>query len=265
MEEIILRFHQIGKKIFEELNNHSLVNCRKVNGSWRNFIDGEKTISFRIIKSYSNVPNTYLDKKFGKANCNTVRELARNVQHVYSLSYKTMYDNNESKVMIKHLRAHNEGHERHIPGRYVTYCKISKRNGTVITVPLTLKVNQKTRRLLDYGKLVLTSMGLTLHNPTNPKDFFGTTPLHHAAKIGYLHVCKLIAENVQDLKNIPASKFNVRSFLKFDQTQYYHERNPADVFGVTPLDLAQKNDHSSLIEYFQSIYEEPSKKRVKRE
>ena len=83
MEEVLMRFHQIGKKIFEELNNQSLINCKKVSGSWRNFIDGEKTVFFRIIKFYTNVPDTYLDKKFGKANLNIVRELAKNIQHVY--------------------------------------------------------------------------------------------------------------------------------------------------------------------------------------
>ena len=106
MEEVLLRFPQIGKKIFEELNNQSLMNCRKVNESWRKFIDGEKTVSFRIIKVYTNVPDTYLHKKFGRANLNVVRELAKKIQHVYRISTTSMYNYEESKgICTRHLLA----------------------------------------------------------------------------------------------------------------------------------------------------------------
>ena len=53
MEEVLLRFPHIGKKIFEELDNERLMKCREVNESWRGFIDGEKIVPFRIIKSLS--------------------------------------------------------------------------------------------------------------------------------------------------------------------------------------------------------------------
>ena len=79
-----MRFHQLGKKIFEELDNQSLTKCKEINESWRGFIDGEKTVPFRIIKSLTNVPESYLDKKFGKTDLDSVRELVKNVQHVCS-------------------------------------------------------------------------------------------------------------------------------------------------------------------------------------
>ena len=83
MEEVLVRFHQIGKRIFEELDNQSLTKCREVNESWRGFIDGEKTVPFRIIKSLTNVHESYLDKNFGKLDLDTVKELVIDFPHVY--------------------------------------------------------------------------------------------------------------------------------------------------------------------------------------
>ena len=84
MEEVLLRFHQIGKKIFEELDNQSLTKCQEVNETWRLFIEGKKTLPFRIIKSLTNIPDDYLKKKFGKADLASVTELVKNIQHAYS-------------------------------------------------------------------------------------------------------------------------------------------------------------------------------------
>ena len=84
MEEVLMRFHQIGKQIFEELNNQSLAKCREVNETWRLFIEGKKTLPFRIIKSLTNIPDDYLKKKFGKADLASVTELVKNIQHAYS-------------------------------------------------------------------------------------------------------------------------------------------------------------------------------------
>ena len=76
-----------------------------------------------------------------------------------------------------------------------------------------------------------------------PSNLVVLALLHVAAQKGYLNVCKLIAENVQ-------------------------EKNPEDCFGVTPLQLAAKNGHSSLVTYFHSLLDdvkEPRKKRRKQD
>ena len=89
-----------------------------------------------------------------------------------------------------------------------------------VCVPVRIPVheNEKPENLLEElntGKLVLTALGLSKPNPTNPVNCGGMTLLHFAAKKGYLNVCKLIAENVQ-------------------------EKNPEDCFGVTQLQLSGK-------------------------
>ena len=94
---------------------------------------------------------------------------------------------------------------------------------------------------LDTGELILTSNGLSKPHPVNPSIVFGMTALHYAAKNGYLNVCKLIAENVQ-------------------------EKNPKDLGGQTPLEIAEAMGHSSVVEYFQkllNVVEEPRQKKRK--
>ena len=178
MEEILLRFHQIGKKIFEQLDNQSLTKCREVNESWRGFIDGEKTVPFRIIKSLTNVPDGYLDKNFGKINLDSVTELVKDIQHVYGAFHQV-----------------KQSFEMFFPGKELTYLKkyvnVLKQQGTELDEKFVLQQ-------VNTGKLILTPNGLREPNPINPPIVFGMTTLHYAAKNSYLNVCKLIAENVQE-------------------------------------------------------------------
>ena len=54
MEEILMRFPQIGEKILLNLDDESLQNCRRVNLTWKHFIEDptQKQICIRIIKQY---------------------------------------------------------------------------------------------------------------------------------------------------------------------------------------------------------------------
>ena len=219
MEEVLWRFHQIGKKIFKELDNQSLAKCREVNESWRGFIDGEKTVPFRIIKSLTNVPDAYLDKKFGEVDLGSVTELVKDIRHVYC-SFNAVRQSCTNFFPDKQWAC-----------RMIR--TLLRQNGIVLTKKLLAQLNT--------GKLIITSNGLSKPDPVNPSIVFGMTTLHYAAKNGYLNVCKLIAENVQ-------------------------EKNPKDFAGATPLQMAEQRGHSSVVEYFQTFFnvvEEPGQKRRK--
>ena len=219
MEEVLLRFHQIGKKIFEELDNQRLTKCREVNESWRGFIDGEKTVPFRIIKSLTNVPDAYLDKKFGKIDMDSMKELVKDIQHIYSS-----------------FNAVRQNFTICFPEKLWAYPRIRAlltQNGIILS--------ESQLAQLNTGKLIITSNGLSKPDPVNPSIVFGMTALHYAAQNGYLNVCKLIAENIQD-------------------------KNPKDFGGQTPLQMAERRGHSSVVEYFKTLFnvvEEPKQKRVK--
>ena len=188
MEEVLVRFHQIGKRIFEELDNKSLTKCREVNESWRGFIDGEKTVPFRIIKSLTNVHESYLNKNFGKVDLDSVKELVKNVQHVYS-DFNKLHRNFEIKASKTCNRE---------------FMILSKKDGyRMATIIPPVEVDEKQLAELNIGKLFLSPgawgimVSKSISDPFNP-DVFCTTALHIAAEEGYLNVCKLIAENVHE-------------------------------------------------------------------
>ena len=49
MEEVILRFPHLGLQIFQELDVGSLLNCKQVGRSWKNFIETEKTLNDKFV------------------------------------------------------------------------------------------------------------------------------------------------------------------------------------------------------------------------
>ena len=57
MEDFIFRFPHIAEKIFEQLDNKSLANCREVTKSWHNFLDEINLIWIRIV----NIPTILCD------------------------------------------------------------------------------------------------------------------------------------------------------------------------------------------------------------
>ena len=54
MEEVVLRFPQIGEEIFDSLDEKSLQNCREVCRTWKNFIEdpNHKLLWIQIIKKH---------------------------------------------------------------------------------------------------------------------------------------------------------------------------------------------------------------------
>ena len=235
MEEVFLRFCHIGKKIFEELDNGNLMKCREVNESWRDFIDGEKTVPFRIIKCLTNVPDSYLKKNFGKVDLDSVTELVKNIQHVYSEVHDeqlnfTANGSRVGKLWVLNIEREKNGKKLKTIKRLINGDLFLTPTSNATPVPIDLDENLLAK--LSAEKLFLNSAGnVSESHPINPSNGFGDqTALHIAAKNGYLDVCKLIAENIE-------------------------EKNPQDYWGTTPLQVAEDNDQFFIVEYFQTLLE----------
>ena len=61
---------------------------------------------------------------------------------------------------------------------------------------------------------------------TNPKDCFGDTPLHEAARWGHIDICQSIIANI-----------------KKKYFWYFTNVNPKNVDGITPLHVAARFGH----------------------
>ena len=62
MEELFARFPHISEKIFQQLDDKSLTNCREVSKSWQEFLDSKNMSWIRIVDFPTSLAfgNTYL-------------------------------------------------------------------------------------------------------------------------------------------------------------------------------------------------------------
>lgn len=143
MEEVLLRFGHLGKKIFDNLDIQSLKNCSEFRQSWKDFIHREKLLSFQIIKFYSSLPDASIRKILSKSDSNQAAELANNVTLVYK---KIPFNNSDT------------------PLHFAAECGF-----------------------LEICEMIMENM-----EEKNPQNNSWVTPLHEAASEGHLEVCKLI-------------------------------------------------------------------------
>ena len=79
LEEIMFGYPKLGKKILQELDDLSLVHCREVNRSLKNFVEGQNFYNLRLIKSLTNCSDESLMKILQKSNSDFITEFGSNV------------------------------------------------------------------------------------------------------------------------------------------------------------------------------------------
>ena len=82
MEEIITRFPHLGEQIFDQLNRKNLQKCRKVEESWKIFIDRQKFPWIRVIKKHLKLDKDWKEV-VQRSNVEIVKNLASAVYDHY--------------------------------------------------------------------------------------------------------------------------------------------------------------------------------------
>ena len=85
MEEVLLRFSDIGEAILDLLNEKSLQNCKKVDRAWKNFIESpnQKFLWIQIIKKHEKdlIIKNYItggpNRIWNKLKINDLRDFAK--------------------------------------------------------------------------------------------------------------------------------------------------------------------------------------------
>ena len=159
INEVLTRFPHIGKQIFANLDDQNLTKCREVCDPWMTFLDNEKLIWTRMILSYIEETNSWNWQKFlSTTSTHILFKIARRI----SLFYK-----NEEICTSFPGSIHVEMSPLHFAAMMyddTNYCVNLIKNYTI----------------------------------NHPKDESGMTPLHYAAKYGYISICQLLLEKFTD-------------------------------------------------------------------
>ena len=188
MEDILLRFPQITKQIFSNLDTKSLVKSREVSTSWKHAIEDRKYFWVRMIKATACHKGAPLSKKlWGRslenATTNSIRELAN------------IYMRDELKIMK------NQGIT---PLHFASLTKIIDvfQEFFGLANKKNLADNSGTTPLhfaAFVGNLQVCQLIINNVEDKNPKTSDGSTPLSIAAQNGHLEVCHFITSSMKKI------------------------------------------------------------------
>ena len=223
MEEVLLRFPHLGEKIFEELDNLVLTNCRTICKSWKDFIEENKIVQFRIVKKYTDCSELALKKFCSKTNVETIAN-----QSVIDYRHRPRWDFQLSGFTPLHAAATNG----HLINCQLMIENLSDKN------PKTNNERTPLNLAAIRGHYEVFKLFFEIVPEKNPKMSIEEqckTPFHDAARNGRLDICQYILENLGNI-------------------------SPTDFQGDTPLHDAASNGH---FEVFKLIFENVEKKNPK--
>ena len=213
--EIFMRFPHIGDRIFEKLDNQSLTKFRLVCKSWTNFVDDQRKfwvrrIQAKIFMSHSSITKVLLKKplEFLKE----VDDCSRFWNYM-----KTEYTEEVMSHQIFHVLTYcNQGYGKFL--WQLMFDNITNKNpiDPIIGYTVLHIIAQSFPREIEKFRMIIEQV-----EDKNPKVNLDHTPLHFAAKRGYIEICKLILEHVTD-------------------------KSPRNHFGDTPFSLAKESGHAEI-------------------
>ena len=227
MDNIISRFPGLAEKIFDRLDNESLVNSRTVSRPWSEFTEKEMFFLKRIIKKliggYENFQETW-KLVMKKADMEMMNELA---------------------LAVKFFLSQHPGNCRDEEN-----CK----HRAVPRSPLHVAANA--------GQVALCEFILKITKDKNPgmkmDKFEGLTPLHNAACHGHLLICSMIMDEIQDKNpgdkdgytplHAAAAGGHLETF-KMIMNKAGSDINPSDNEGWTPLHSAANCDQREMCKF----------------
>ena len=211
IDGFILKFPDVARDIFKELNNESLTTCRSVSRLWRDYLDDQKFCWVRMIQRYrKNMGNAYQQwkKVFKNTPVEFAKEISVSTQQFFTSSFLHL---DTSRIEFHWSPLHIAAAQGNLDLCKYIFEKIKNTQPRIQYKWTALHVAAK------LGHEEICEFLMVNLEDKNPSDQNGKTPFHYAAERGYTNICRLIIENVDD-------------------------KNPAATNGCTPLHLAAKND-----------------------
>ena len=234
MEELFVRFPHLSEKIYSKLNYQSLVTCREVSKTWNNSIEVEKSSYLKIIKDYTKCSDELLEEVLNNFKAPII--LVSILDKIFSNFPK---GTTQSQQYFKWDN---------------TPLHIAAESGHLAAYNLIME-NVGDKNPIGMNLVPLKILGVKKPNQLRSDVHTEYTPLHLAAINGHLSTCKLIIENVVE-KN-PSNKYLFTplhaaaangnySIFQMIIASIQGNRNPRDILGITPLQIASAYGHFDI-------------------
>ena len=216
MDRFILRFPDVARDIFKELNNESLTTCRSASRLWCDYLYNQKFWWVRMIQRYrKNMGNAYQQwkKVFKNTPVEFVKEISVSTQQFFTSSFLHF---DKSRTEFHWSPLHIAAGQGNLDLCKYIFEKIKNAQPriqykwTALHVATKLGHEEVCKFLIDNSED---------KNPSAPN---GMTPFHYAADRGLTNVCRHIIENVDD-------------------------KNPAASNGSTPLHIATMKGYLEIV------------------
>lgn len=263
MVNLFLGTPDISEHILDYLDNINLVKCRKVCKFWKSIVDKEK-VPFRFIRLFTNKSDMELRQIIVKTNseANVLKSFAKKVclsfygQITSGLGeindsaneYCTVYNNSPLESAVE------KGH--------LNICNMLLHN------VLDLETRQIVQQYSDENatsfanKVYLSCLFVRRgqnYNGSSGTNNYGESPLHIAAKEGFLSVCHLFIDCLETTTvfdgrlgdtplHLAARNGNLAITRLF--IQRLTDKNPGSTNGYTPLHMASMNGHLAIVQLF---------------
>ena len=218
IDTVLSRFPSVAQDIFKELDNKSVIKCRKVSVPWQNFIDNQKFIWIRRLRKYSRSMEEFSEQwKLMIINTPTerVKELSIVVGEFFDSGEKYSPKPSESQWAPLHVTA-DQGHFE--LSKYIIQTTGDKN-------PTRIKGQHTALHMAAFaGHTEVCRHIVELVEDKNPANKDGVSPLSNAAFNGHLEIYQLIAKSVED-------------------------KNPSENSGLTSLHLASQRGHIEVCKY----------------
>ena len=215
---VLSRFPCIAQDIFKELDNKSLIKCRKLNVPVQNFIDNEKFIWIRRMQKYSGSMEEFYEQwklVIRKTPVEVVKKLSKTVLKFFA--------DNISRIKRQYAPLHIAASEGLLDLSIFIIRKTGDKNPTNSggTTPLHMAALK--------GHTEVCRQLFEIIDKKNPVDKNGYSPLIYAAWKGHLEVYQLIAQSLKD-------------------------KNPTENKSITPLHLASGNGQIEVCKFIMERY-----------
>ena len=201
MEDLCERIPLIRDLIFKNVDNQSLINCRKASKRLNQLIDEDRKNWIRIILKYKS-NSKHFEESWKKIICKTPTSIIKKL----SIAVHKFFTSDEHFISIYFgLYQWSPLHIAAAIGDPELCNYIVQKTGDInpkdkngITLLHTVAKNGQT----EICKILLKYV-----QDVNPKTFNGRTPLHEAAQNGHLGLCNILINNGADVQTKDDSGF----------------------------------------------------------